>query len=872
MVTVASLGVKIGADLKDFQKGMAQMEGQLKQVGQNLRSVGATLSRSVTLPILGIAGAAVKAASDVEEMRDKFNVVFKTVGGSVSKELGNFAEQVNRSRYDLMGFAATFGDIIKPMGFTEESAANMSVTLTKLAVDLSSFNNMPMDEAVRRLRGTLIGAHENAADFGVIINENTLKQELMRMGADKLTGAQKEQAKVQARLNLLLAGTTDAHGNAADTSGTFAGQMRGLAAATKDLGIQVGEMLLPYATELVGIMRGLVERFEAMSPEAKKVALALVGLAAAIGPALFILGGMAAGFSAIIGAMGSLVALANPVVLAFAAIAAIGIAVYRNWDAVTSAFKGTYTAITDLVTNLKDNFVSTMSGIFKAVSLAMQGDFTEAWETLKTTASTGATDVVSDLSTFATDAGAAVAPLVTALTIDPFQIDDFFEEGLAAEIANFLTGAKNNAKQNLDTGEDSVSKSATAAKDALAKIRTEVGHIEALAPSFKTLDDALSGSEVSAEDVDTALTDISTKVSNIEALAPSFATLRNSLGQGEMPATSSLVYSAMRAGLGIKGIGDEVAILEKTTPNLKTITDALNAPDGSIASHANEAKGAVKELYDLIPSELSMPEGYEDILDIIPDANETHRWSKFVSGMGTLEEDIKEASGFSFQFAGYIGDIETAWGKLVPKSAPKWMQDLSTYATDAALVVAGLESMVTLLQPATWTQAIATIGKLAAGLAGIVAALAPAIGAGIAIYSIARLFGIGDSEKPWERMGITQEEWEQMNIESGANAAFISNLMGPGADLSWLTNPSGEMPAWLQGLQNYQSGNSGSGTFGGLPTFGGMLSTLTGQNVSGDMATMGSTQTININLDGQQIATATVPYMAGELELYGTNY
>jgi len=240
--------------------------------------------------------------------------------------------------------------------------------------------------------------------------------------------------------------------------------------------------------------------------------------------------------------------------------------------------------------------------------------------------------------------------------------------------------------------------------------------------------------------------------------------------------------------------------------------------------------------------------------------------------MSTLHGDLKESSGFAFQLSGNIGDVEAAWSKLVPGNAPKWMQDLSQYAVDAALIVTGLESLVLLLQPATWVQAIATIGKLAASMATVVAALAPFIGVAVAIYGIAGLFGVFESDKPWERMGITQEEWEQMQIESGANAAFVGNLMGPGGDLSFLTNTGGETPSWLSGFLNWQSGNSTSGTFGGLPQFGSMLSGLNGSNVSGDMAMTGSSQTININLDGQQIATATVPYMAGELELYGTNY
>jgi hypothetical protein len=367
MATVTTLDVKIRADIQSFEQGMAKMEGQLKQVGQNLRAVGGTLSRAITLPILGIGGAAIKAASDVEEMQAKFNTVFKNVGGEVSKELGNFAKQVNRSRYDLQGMAATFGDIIKPMGFTEESAADMSVTLTKLAVDLSSFNNMPMDEAVRRLRGTLIGAHENAADFGVIINENTLKQELMRMGAHKLTGAQKEQAKAQARMNLLLAGTTDAQGDAIRTAGSFANQMRGLRDNVRDLGVEIGEILLPYATSLVQELDRMVDIVSNLSPTAQRLGIVIAGIAAAAGPLIFSLGGIASSFSAILKAITLTMGMFNPYVAGIAAIAAILIALYRNAEAVQAAFFGIYTEIKDRTAPIIEAMKEAVGSLFKKV-------------------------------------------------------------------------------------------------------------------------------------------------------------------------------------------------------------------------------------------------------------------------------------------------------------------------------------------------------------------------------------------------------------------------------------------------------------------------------------------------------------------------
>jgi len=201
----------------------------------------------------------IQLASDVEEMQAKFDIVFKTVGEEVTAELDKFGDAAGRSKFELMGMAATLGDTLKPMGFTEEAAGDMSVELTKLAADLGSFNNMEMDEALQRLQGTLIGSHENALAFGVIINENTLKAELAANGWDTLTGAQLEQAKVQARVNLLMAGTTDAQGDAIRTADSYANQQRALKAVTEELQVTLGSMLLPTLTDTTIAMAGYVK-------------------------------------------------------------------------------------------------------------------------------------------------------------------------------------------------------------------------------------------------------------------------------------------------------------------------------------------------------------------------------------------------------------------------------------------------------------------------------------------------------------------------------------------------------------------------------------------------------------------------------------
>lgn len=211
-------------------------------------AIGATAIAGLGVAAVGLGSKLVGLGSDAQEMQGKFDIVFANTSDTVTAALDEFAEAAGRSRFELMGMASTFGDTLKPMGFSEEAAADMSVTLSQLAVDLGSFNNMETDEALRRLQGTLIGSHENALAFGVVINENTLKAEMAANGWDNLSGAELEAAKVQARINLLIAGTTDAQGDAIRTAGGWANQTRALTSKLKDFGTEIGLKLLPVVT------------------------------------------------------------------------------------------------------------------------------------------------------------------------------------------------------------------------------------------------------------------------------------------------------------------------------------------------------------------------------------------------------------------------------------------------------------------------------------------------------------------------------------------------------------------------------------------------------------------------------------------------
>lgn len=241
---------------EDFNKAAKNASGGTSEMNSGLKGLSGAFSSILAAGFVVKAGGmlvdfgkqAITAASDVEEMTSKFNTVFKDQAGSVETELGQIADTINRSKYDLMGYAATLQDTFVPLGFARDQAAEMSVEIVQLAEDLASFNNLNTDDVVRDLQSALVGNTETLRKYGVVANETAIKAKALELGLWDGKGAIDAQDKAAAILALTLEGTSDAQGDAAKTADSYANVSKGLDAALKDLSVTMGNKLLPAAT------------------------------------------------------------------------------------------------------------------------------------------------------------------------------------------------------------------------------------------------------------------------------------------------------------------------------------------------------------------------------------------------------------------------------------------------------------------------------------------------------------------------------------------------------------------------------------------------------------------------------------------------
>jgi len=243
-----------------FSRGLQNARADMSKFGSDMLSLGGKITGAGSAMLAALA-APVKIAADFQEAISKFNFVFKDAKDSAKDWADGFANQVGRSRLQIVEFMADSQALVMPIGFKDDQAVEMSKQLTNLAVDLASFNNTADADALRDLHAALVGSSETMLKYGVIANEAAVKQELLNMAIDPKNAT--NQDKVLARYNLIMRGTVAAQGDATRTANSLTNMIKALRGSLSDVGVEVGSILIPalskIAENFVAIIRPAAE-------------------------------------------------------------------------------------------------------------------------------------------------------------------------------------------------------------------------------------------------------------------------------------------------------------------------------------------------------------------------------------------------------------------------------------------------------------------------------------------------------------------------------------------------------------------------------------------------------------------------------------
>lgn len=182
------------------------------------------------------------AASNLAEQSSKAAVVF----GRSANIVQDFARNsLGLATDEALASAAAFGALLRPLGITEGAAARTSTRLVQLALDLSSFSNVPIADSLQAIQSGLVGEVEPLRRFGILLSEARVQQEALAETGKRHVKQLTNQEKVQARLTLIFRDSAQAQGDFARTQGGLANQQRILQANIRDLEGAIGTGLNP---------------------------------------------------------------------------------------------------------------------------------------------------------------------------------------------------------------------------------------------------------------------------------------------------------------------------------------------------------------------------------------------------------------------------------------------------------------------------------------------------------------------------------------------------------------------------------------------------------------------------------------------------
>lgn len=288
--SLSSINIKFNVDLAEFSSKLQNVSRQVKATSESMKSIGGNLSTYVTLPVLAAGGAAIKFASDYEESLNKVNVAFGDSSGYVENWAKSSLESFGIAEGSALDMASLFGDMATSMGLPQKEASKMSTSLTGLAGDLASFKNIGISEATTALNGIFTGETESLKRLGVVMTEANLKTFALTQGINKQVKDMTEAEKVNLRYAYVLAKTKNAQGDFERTGGGAANQMRVFQESLKQVGQQLGAVILPLFTKVITFVNEKIKAFSSLSETSKVLIVSIAGIAAAIGPLLSGLG------------------------------------------------------------------------------------------------------------------------------------------------------------------------------------------------------------------------------------------------------------------------------------------------------------------------------------------------------------------------------------------------------------------------------------------------------------------------------------------------------------------------------------------------------------------------------------------------------
>lgn len=251
-MTIRDIGILFG--YKVDQASEQKVEGSIK----SLKSMASKVLGAVgiTLSVAGIKSAidgCVEVASSIEEMQNKFDVVFGDMRNEVDKWAQEYSDAIGRNKNDIKTYLADQQNLLVGFGMTRQAGAEMAEQMTSLALDLASFGNMVETASVNAMTKAVMGESEAAKTLGAVLNDSTRAQAMATLGLKGTYDKLDQLTKMQVNYQAILQQSPDAIGDCQRSLDSYESTKKRYIAKLKEIKTIVGQFFLPTYQKILSI-------------------------------------------------------------------------------------------------------------------------------------------------------------------------------------------------------------------------------------------------------------------------------------------------------------------------------------------------------------------------------------------------------------------------------------------------------------------------------------------------------------------------------------------------------------------------------------------------------------------------------------------
>lgn len=249
-MTIRDIFISLGFQIDESSESEAEQGiNKLKDLAQNaLGAIGIGLS------IAGISSAikdCVSLSSEVEEMQNKFDVVFQGMTDEVEAWAQTYSDSIGRNKNDIKTYLADQQNLLVGFGMTRQEGAELSKQMTTLALDLASFANLDEASAVDNMTKAVMGESEAAKALGAVTNDVTRAQAMQALGLSGSYDKLDQLTKMQVNYQAILGQSPDAIGDCERSLGSYASTVKSFESKLKELKTLIGQFFMPTFQKVI---------------------------------------------------------------------------------------------------------------------------------------------------------------------------------------------------------------------------------------------------------------------------------------------------------------------------------------------------------------------------------------------------------------------------------------------------------------------------------------------------------------------------------------------------------------------------------------------------------------------------------------------